>query len=149
MFVCRVAPLVERCDTCLWLLPALCWLVVNSGEVLPEFLSVGSGGGEVFPRTVLCSFLVVAVLPSGLRFPGCAGGTSCVPSQEVGFVFRTLWALPDGSLVSAMGVWLVVLLWKCQSRLVVSPCMWKRLVVRVSFPCFLLVARGDDAPLWC
>ncbi|MQM05408.1 hypothetical protein Taro_038218 [Colocasia esculenta] len=29
--VCRVAPLVERCDTCLWLLPALCWLVVNSG----------------------------------------------------------------------------------------------------------------------
>ncbi|MQL92748.1 hypothetical protein Taro_025379 [Colocasia esculenta] len=35
-FVCRVAPLVERCDTCLWLLSALCWLVVNSGEVLPE-----------------------------------------------------------------------------------------------------------------
>ncbi|MQL96908.1 hypothetical protein Taro_029583 [Colocasia esculenta] len=26
-----------RCDTCLWLLSALCWLVVNSGEVLPEF----------------------------------------------------------------------------------------------------------------
>ncbi|MQL83983.1 hypothetical protein Taro_016482 [Colocasia esculenta] len=44
-FVCRVAPLVERCDTCLWLLSALCWLVVNSGEVLPEFFSVGSGGG--------------------------------------------------------------------------------------------------------
>ncbi|MQL88560.1 hypothetical protein Taro_021119 [Colocasia esculenta] len=48
-----------------------------------------------------------------------------------------------------MGVWLVVLLWKCQSRLVVSPCMWKRLVVRVLLPCFPLVARGDDAPLWC
>ncbi|MQM12936.1 hypothetical protein Taro_045858 [Colocasia esculenta] len=44
--VCRVAPLVERCDTCLWLLPALCWLVVNSGEVLSEFFSVGSSGGE-------------------------------------------------------------------------------------------------------
>ncbi|MQM19264.1 hypothetical protein Taro_052265, partial [Colocasia esculenta] len=43
-FVCRVAPLVERCDTCLWLLSALCWLVVNSGEVLPEFFYVGSGG---------------------------------------------------------------------------------------------------------
>ncbi|MQM21361.1 hypothetical protein Taro_054399 [Colocasia esculenta] len=42
-FVCRVAPLVERCDTCLWLLSALCWLVLNSGEVLPEFFSVGSG----------------------------------------------------------------------------------------------------------
>ncbi|MQL82483.1 hypothetical protein Taro_014951, partial [Colocasia esculenta] len=57
MLVCRVAPLVERCDTCLWLLPGLCWLVVNSGEVLPEFFFVGSGGGEVFPRTVLRSFL--------------------------------------------------------------------------------------------
>ncbi|MQL68904.1 hypothetical protein Taro_001171 [Colocasia esculenta] len=45
-----------------------------------------------------------------------------VEGQKVGFVSRTLWALPDGSLVSAMGVWLVVLLWKCQSRLVVSPC---------------------------
>ncbi|MQL97880.1 hypothetical protein Taro_030579 [Colocasia esculenta] len=66
-FVCRVAPLVERCDTCLWLLPTLCWLVVNSGEVLPKFFSVGSGGGEVLPRTVLFSFFVVAALPSGLR----------------------------------------------------------------------------------
>ncbi|MQM14728.1 hypothetical protein Taro_047663 [Colocasia esculenta] len=45
--VCHVAALVECCDTCLWLLPALCYLVVNSGEVLPEFFSVGSGGGEV------------------------------------------------------------------------------------------------------
>ncbi|MQL97189.1 hypothetical protein Taro_029875 [Colocasia esculenta] len=44
MLVCRVAPLVERCDTGLWLLPALCWLVVNSGLVLSEFFSVGSGG---------------------------------------------------------------------------------------------------------
>ncbi|MQL84525.1 hypothetical protein Taro_017034 [Colocasia esculenta] len=73
----------------------------------------------------------------------------CPQGREVGFVSRALWALPDGSLVSAMGVWLVVLLWKCQSRLVVSPCVWKRLVVRVLLPCFLLVARGDDAPLWC
>ncbi|MQM21966.1 hypothetical protein Taro_055013 [Colocasia esculenta] len=32
------------------------------------------------------------------------------------------------SLVSVMGVWLVVLLWKCQSHLVVFPCVWKRLV---------------------
>ncbi|MQL77144.1 hypothetical protein Taro_009547 [Colocasia esculenta] len=44
--VCRVAPLVERCDTYLWLLSALCWLVVNSGEVLPEAFSIGSGGSE-------------------------------------------------------------------------------------------------------
>ncbi|MQM22009.1 hypothetical protein Taro_055056 [Colocasia esculenta] len=65
--------------------------------------------------------------------------------QEVCFVSCALWALPDGSLVSAMGVWLVVLLWKCQSRLVVSPCVWKRLVVRVSFPYFSLVAWGGGA----
>ncbi|MQM19918.1 hypothetical protein Taro_052930 [Colocasia esculenta] len=44
MLVYYVAPLVERCDTWLWLLSALCWLVVNSDEVLPEFFSVGSGG---------------------------------------------------------------------------------------------------------
>ncbi|MQL80344.1 hypothetical protein Taro_012789 [Colocasia esculenta] len=50
--VCHVASLVERCDTCLWLLSAWCWLVVNSGEVLSEFFSVGSGGSEIFSRTV-------------------------------------------------------------------------------------------------
>ncbi|MQL83704.1 hypothetical protein Taro_016199 [Colocasia esculenta] len=44
MLVCHVAPLVEHYDTCLWLLSALGWLVVNSGEVLLEFFSVGSGG---------------------------------------------------------------------------------------------------------
>ncbi|MQL80198.1 hypothetical protein Taro_012628, partial [Colocasia esculenta] len=56
MLVCRVAPLVERCDTCLWLLSALCWLVVNSGEVLPEFFSVGFGGKVEEHRLVaLCS----------------------------------------------------------------------------------------------
>ncbi|MQM22005.1 hypothetical protein Taro_055052 [Colocasia esculenta] len=55
MLVCRVAPLVERYDTCLWLLSTLCWLVVNSSEVLPEFLSVGSGGG------VRCRTVVVAI----------------------------------------------------------------------------------------
>ncbi|MQL76010.1 hypothetical protein Taro_008388 [Colocasia esculenta] len=78
MFVCRVVPLVKRCDTCLWLLSALCWLVMNSGEVFPEFFSVGSGGG-----LLLCSlkssaelplwfevsvvWLVAVALPSGLR----------------------------------------------------------------------------------
>ncbi|MQL85067.1 hypothetical protein Taro_017583, partial [Colocasia esculenta] len=62
MLVCRVALLVEHCYTCLWLLSALCWLVVNSGELLPEFFSVGSGrscdrlGGafwRVFPELCL------------------------------------------------------------------------------------------------
>ncbi|MQL73962.1 hypothetical protein Taro_006322 [Colocasia esculenta] len=44
---CCVAPLVERYNTCLWLLSAWCWLVVGSGEVLPEFFLVGSGGSKV------------------------------------------------------------------------------------------------------
>ncbi|MQM20380.1 hypothetical protein Taro_053398, partial [Colocasia esculenta] len=249
MLVCHVEPLVERCDTCLWLLSALCWLFVNSGEVFPEFFSVGSGRGEVFSRTMLCSFLVVTALPSGLRCIAwllCSGGVSqnyfvvvlvrvplplglllyllksstvlppwfevsvvwlvtvvlpsrlrciswlpcvlvrfprtvgccpgevrsqdysglifagccatsglrcgafhrvsgrgagkivfliifrvsrlrwgdfvCSQGREVGFVSHALWALPDGSLVSVMGVWLVVLLWKCQSRLVGAHC---------------------------
>ncbi|MQM03530.1 hypothetical protein Taro_036314 [Colocasia esculenta] len=50
MLVCHVAPLVERCYTFLWLLSALCWIVVNSGELLPEFFSVGSSGSEVSPE---------------------------------------------------------------------------------------------------
>ncbi|MQM16823.1 hypothetical protein Taro_049784, partial [Colocasia esculenta] len=157
-------------------------------SVLPEFFSVGSGGGEIFPRTVLCSFLVVVALPSGLRLrciawspcvlvrfprivgccPGevplrtndalvevllepvvllplasmfsllamrfgrlvglCSGDGSQNGSWRFGWRIgrlasfsRTLRALLDGGLVSAMGVWLVVLLWKCQSHLVVFP----------------------------
>ncbi|MQM12369.1 hypothetical protein Taro_045286 [Colocasia esculenta] len=165
MFVCRVSPLVECCDTYLWLLPALCWLVVNSGEVFPEFFSTGSGGSEVSPELCCARFwllrhcplvevryqdysrlvLPVVVLPQGRVFLAVLVGLRVTPRSGGCFVSRALRALPDGGLVSAMGVWLVVLLWKCQSRLVVFPCVWKRLVVRVSFPCFSLVARGGGA----
>ncbi|MQL89518.1 hypothetical protein Taro_022098 [Colocasia esculenta] len=87
---CCVAPLVERYNTCLWLLSAWCWLVEGSGEVLPEFFLVGSsgskaevhrlvalcsGGGfpELFVVVLDCSSLVsaVAVAPQSLR---CAVG---------------------------------------------------------------------------
>ncbi|MQL72633.1 hypothetical protein Taro_004971 [Colocasia esculenta] len=161
-FVCRVASLVERCDTWLWLLlRCIAWLPC----VLVQFpRTVGCFPSEV--RSQDCSGLVSAscCATSGLRYAavvlavafwwvlperrlgGSGGGsprTSCVASadREVGFVSRALWALPDGGLVSAIGVMLVVLLWKCQSRLVVFPCVWKRLIVRVSFPCLPLVAR--------
>ncbi|MQL99598.1 hypothetical protein Taro_032317 [Colocasia esculenta] len=67
-FVCCVVPLVKRCDTCLWLLSALCRLVVNSSEVLPEFFSVGSGGGENGTLVVL-----VEVLPE----PVCVASAIC------------------------------------------------------------------------
>ncbi|MQM15264.1 hypothetical protein Taro_048206 [Colocasia esculenta] len=59
MLVCRVAPLVERCYTCLWLLSALCWLVVNSGELLPEFFSVDSSGSESSLLPLLLEFLLL------------------------------------------------------------------------------------------
>ncbi|MQM10598.1 hypothetical protein Taro_043489 [Colocasia esculenta] len=49
--MCRVTSLVEYYDTCLWLLSALCWLFVNSGEVLLKFFIVGSGGSEVSPES--------------------------------------------------------------------------------------------------
>ncbi|MQM07902.1 hypothetical protein Taro_040749, partial [Colocasia esculenta] len=62
-FVCSVAPLVEHCDTFLWLLSALCWLVVNSGEVLPEFFSVGYDG--IVERPVACLLCLLSVGHSG------------------------------------------------------------------------------------
>ncbi|MQL99422.1 hypothetical protein Taro_032146, partial [Colocasia esculenta] len=69
MLVCRVAPAVKRCDTCLWLLLGLCWLVVNAGEVLPWFFSVGSSGA--LPSRLRCIALVPCVL---VRFPRTVGG---------------------------------------------------------------------------
>ncbi|MQM11458.1 hypothetical protein Taro_044367 [Colocasia esculenta] len=83
--VCTVAArlaldsLAVRCDTCLWLLSAWCWLVVNSSEVLQKFFSIGSGGSEVSPELIVfccpgegfsqgCFVLVssVVVLPQSL-----------------------------------------------------------------------------------
>ncbi|MQL73275.1 hypothetical protein Taro_005632 [Colocasia esculenta] len=64
---CRVASLVERCDTCLWLLSAWCWLVVSSGEVLPESFSIGSGGVRGFSEDYSVLVSPIAVLPQGLR----------------------------------------------------------------------------------
>ncbi|MQL98146.1 hypothetical protein Taro_030850 [Colocasia esculenta] len=51
--MCCVASLVERCDTCLWLLSAWCWLVVSSSDVLLEFFSVGSGRRLIYARFYL------------------------------------------------------------------------------------------------
>ncbi|MQM22210.1 hypothetical protein Taro_055259, partial [Colocasia esculenta] len=81
MLVCRVAPLVEHCYTCLWLLSALCWLVVNSGELLSELFSVGSGGSEsrcdAFDRVSgRGASQVVSLIV--FKFLGCTGGNSCV-----------------------------------------------------------------------
>ncbi|MQL69608.1 hypothetical protein Taro_001898 [Colocasia esculenta] len=50
--MCHVASLVKRCDTCLWLLSAWCWLVMSSVEVLPKFFSVGSGRSELASTSI-------------------------------------------------------------------------------------------------
>ncbi|MQM21253.1 hypothetical protein Taro_054288 [Colocasia esculenta] len=63
--LCRVAPLVEHCDTCMWLLSAWCWLVVSSGEVLLEFFSVGSGGSEVSLELSCVCFWLLLRCPLG------------------------------------------------------------------------------------
>ncbi|MQM13041.1 hypothetical protein Taro_045963 [Colocasia esculenta] len=83
--VCRVASLVEHCNTFLWLLSAWCWLVVSSGEVLLELRCIAwlPCVPVRFPRTVCCCpgegfsqdyfalISTVVVLPQSLR---CAVG---------------------------------------------------------------------------
>ncbi|MQM12710.1 hypothetical protein Taro_045629 [Colocasia esculenta] len=84
-------------------------------------ICLGLHSGDVFPERILA--LWVEVLPKPPYFSRlCWWDFVCLQGREVGFISRALWALPDGSL---------------------------RLIVRVSFPCFPLVARGDVAPLWC
>ncbi|MQM06830.1 hypothetical protein Taro_039660, partial [Colocasia esculenta] len=71
----------------------------------------------------------------------CCWDFVCPRDRVVCFIFRALRALADGGLVSAVGVWLAVLLMKVP----VLHCgfasrTWKRLVVCVSFLYFPLVA---------
>ncbi|MQL82465.1 hypothetical protein Taro_014932 [Colocasia esculenta] len=88
-----------------------------------------------------CSFLSFSAALVGLRVP---------VARMVCFISRALRALPGGGLVSAVGVWLVVLLVEASVlRCGYLSRVWKRLVMCVSFLYFLLVARGGDAPLWC
>ncbi|MQM15006.1 hypothetical protein Taro_047942, partial [Colocasia esculenta] len=95
--------------------------VVNSGEVLPEFFSVGSGGGlfRACFFQLLCYLRVEFVFLIVFRvFRLRSWDFVCPQDRKVGFISRTLRALPDGGL---------------------------RLVMRVSFPYFSLVARGGGA----
>ncbi|MQM02955.1 hypothetical protein Taro_035727 [Colocasia esculenta] len=99
MLVCCVAPLVEHCDNCLWLLlRCIAWLLC-SGGVSQNCLCCLVGcrcvalAVEVHRLVALCS---------GDGFP------EWVEGWEVCFISRALCALPDGSLVSAMGVRLAV-----------------------------------------
>ncbi|MQM16203.1 hypothetical protein Taro_049157 [Colocasia esculenta] len=126
--VCFVASLVEHCDTCLWLLSAWCWLIVSSGEVVPEFFSIGSGGSEGSSQDCFVLVSADAVLPQGLW---CAVGLVGVFWQV--FPERCLGGSGgDGGLVSAVGVWLAVLLVEASvSHCGVASCAWKRLIGEV------------------
>ncbi|MQM05304.1 hypothetical protein Taro_038110 [Colocasia esculenta] len=99
MLVFHVAPLVERCDTCLWLLSALCLLVVNSGKVLPEFFSIGSDGSLCCLVGRRCVALEVEVhrlvaVCSGDVFPDRLAVPLCV---LVSFPERCLGGFSGGS----------------------------------------------------
>ncbi|MQL73608.1 hypothetical protein Taro_005962, partial [Colocasia esculenta] len=107
MLVCYVAPLVEHCDTCLWLLSALFWLVVSSGGVLPEFFSIGSGGKLLVVVLVRVSLSgTVSVLVDVFR---CViSSSACLPLVKFPFVLPCRRALANGCLASVVGVWLAV-----------------------------------------
>ncbi|MQL78405.1 hypothetical protein Taro_010839, partial [Colocasia esculenta] len=149
-FVCCVAPLVERCNTCLWLLSALCWLVVNSGEVLPEFFFIGSGGKLfvvlLLGWTVACSLLVylwsrpvACLLP--LLFVGRSGWWCS--AMAFGAVLRTLvtivakvscgefFLLACVVLTAGATFWCIVLYLGWLPVLVIASCI---------VPCALIVA---------
>ncbi|MQL91365.1 hypothetical protein Taro_023976, partial [Colocasia esculenta] len=90
----------------------LCVLV----KVLPRIALCHFWQSEVLPGRLLA--LLVDILPKAalcclvVRFQvlGCAGGTSCVPVvRMVSFVSHARCALANCGLVSAVGVWLVVL----------------------------------------
>ncbi|MQM23652.1 hypothetical protein Taro_056719, partial [Colocasia esculenta] len=89
--VCHVASLVERCDTCLWLLSAWSWLVVSSGEVLPEFFSVGSGRKPFVVVLNDALVVLVEVLPG----PACVA-SAVLLAVVFSLMVRVVWVVHSG-----------------------------------------------------
>ncbi|MQL71251.1 hypothetical protein Taro_003554, partial [Colocasia esculenta] len=123
--VCHVASPVERCDTYLWLFVGLvlagCELWLRRIAWLPCVL-------ERFPITNDALVVLVEVLP----------GPACVASAVLPVaVFSLMRALLDGGLVSAVGVWLAVLLVEPES-------LWLLLPVRQSRCSVFCVLLGAD-----
>ncbi|MQL82737.1 hypothetical protein Taro_015223, partial [Colocasia esculenta] len=145
---CCVAPLVEHCNTCLWLLSAWCWLVVSSSEVLLEqrciawlpcvlvevsqnrlLLSCFSRNGAMVvlvedrPLSLLAKVLPRSAMRRLLALFGgvCLGivGQGVVP-LAVGLA-AALASLSYGGLVSVVVLGWLCFVWKCQSRVVVLP----------------------------
>ncbi|MQL69727.1 hypothetical protein Taro_002053 [Colocasia esculenta] len=137
----------------------LCCLVIGLCilvKVLPR-IALLSLLVEVFPRSALCLFWATVVLPLWFEVCRLVGlhsvvlvGLCVLVAQMVCFVSRALYALPDGGLVSVVGVWRAVLLVEASIPRCGFPSRaWKILVVCAFFLCFPLVAQGGDAPLWC
>ncbi|MQM15336.1 hypothetical protein Taro_048282 [Colocasia esculenta] len=149
---CCVAPLVERCNTCLWLLSAWCWLVVSSGssQECSAFVLghrcialwfevcrlVGLRSGEVLPGRLLALFgrgspqscLVFALVVSALSL--CGDELSLLP---VGLsVLQSAWAFSVKVLCAWPCVWL--LRWPACLivRFQVSRLRWRDLCVPVA-----------------
>ncbi|MQL67901.1 hypothetical protein Taro_000153 [Colocasia esculenta] len=134
-YVCHVGSLVERCDTCLWLLSAWCWLVVSSGEALPESFSVGYGRSFLEPFAVVQNgalVVLVEVLP----------GPACVASAVL---LATVFSLMDAGgllhflasyVLAQMVVWMHIVATFWWSHLPLS-CFLFELVapLMLSFPC--------------
>ncbi|MQM20960.1 hypothetical protein Taro_053990 [Colocasia esculenta] len=110
---------------------------------------------EVLPRSASCLFRATVVLLLWFevcRLVGLCSG-EVLPERLLALLVEVLPRAAsryfDGGLVSAIGVWRAVLLVGASvSRCGFASRVWKRLV-RVSFLCFSLVARGGDPPLWC
>ncbi|MQM07059.1 hypothetical protein Taro_039898, partial [Colocasia esculenta] len=149
-FVCRVAPLAERCDTCLWSLLPWSWLVVSSGKVLPEFFSVGSAGAEVHRLVALCS----GEVSQNQRCLGGSGGgsprTGLRSSQD-----RPLSLLEEGLPRSALCLFratVVFPLWFEVCRLVelhsgdVLPgrllALWVEVLLKAALFCLGIIGQG-------
>ncbi|MQL81481.1 hypothetical protein Taro_013941 [Colocasia esculenta] len=146
--------------------PLLLLVKVLPGRLLALLVEVLPKAARWTARVTVClSIVVQGVVRLSVRLAAALASLShcSFPSFSTALVGLcvSLWlewvvlfscaqrALPDGGLVSSVGVGLAVLLvealglrWGFPSR------VWKRLVVCVSFLCFPLVALGDDAPLW-
>ncbi|MQL82001.1 hypothetical protein Taro_014462 [Colocasia esculenta] len=121
--MCRVAPLVEHCDTCLWLLSAWRWLVVGSGEVLLEFFLVGSGRSKselltgvsrvAVGNRVLCRVLPTTewvadwLVPTARSVGGCSRVVSAGVFHCSGWIWRRSAPVGLSSHLDAPHPWVV------------------------------------------
>ncbi|MQL91653.1 hypothetical protein Taro_024268 [Colocasia esculenta] len=172
--VCHVASLVERYDTCLWLLTVGCsflvavalpsrlrciaWLPYVLGlrcavglagafwRVFPEQCLGGSGGGSSQDRPLS---LLAEVLPRTALclFRATVVLPMCCHVDQVALLFVSEFLDCVGG-TSCVPVVRAICFVPC-ARCALADGGLSLVALRVFFLCFSLVARGGDAPLWC